>query len=373
MKALLLIGALLGAGIAPESAREAEREWSRITPPLAVEWPRDHGAHLAVRTEWWYVTGELETDSGDARFGFQVTVFRQGLDPNPPRANDAPLRARHALAAHVVLTDLHTNTTHHVERLRRIGAGLAWASETDLDVGVEDVTMRRDPDGTIHVTAGAREAGFALELALEPRKSVVMHGADGVSRKGAEPGNASAYATIPRLSVDGTLKLAWSTEGEQQREVRGEAWLDHEWGSSQLGAGVVGWDWFGVRLADERELMLYRLRLADGSASAFSSGTLVERDGTSRALAPADFEFVPSAPTWTSPATGASYPLRWRIAVPSAGIRGELAAIVESCEIDARASTGTIYWEGPAHFEGTTSGSAYLELAGYASSLAGKF
>lgn len=333
MKTLLLIGALLAAGFERESARE----WSRITPPLAVVWPRDHGAHLEMRTEWWYVTGELQADEGDARFGFQVTVFRQGLDPNPPRANDAPLRARHALAAHVVLTDLVTGTTHHVERLRRIGAGLAWASETDLDVGIEDVTMRRDPDGTIHVTAGAREAGFVLDLTLEPRKSVVMHGADGVSRKGAEPGNASAYASIPRLAVRGTL-----TRDGRALDVHGESWLDHEWGSSQLGAGVVGWDWFGLRLADERELMLYRLRLADGSASAFSSGTLVERDGTSRALAPADFEFVPSAPTWTSPATGASYPLRWRIAVPSAGIRGELAAIVESCEIDARASTGTI-------------------------------
>ncbi len=368
MKAELLICALFAAGFGRGTDSNTERAWSRVTPPLAVLWPRDHGAHLDMRTEWWYVTGELETDEGDARFGFQVTVFRQGLDPNPPRAGDAPLRARHALAAHVVLTDLRAGTTRHVERLRRIGAGLAWASENDLDVGIEDVTMLRDPDGTIRLAAGAREAGFALELALEPRKSVVMHGAEGVSRKGGEPGNASAYATIPRLSVRGTL-----TEGEHQRAVHGEAWFDHEWGSTQLGADVVGWDWIGLRLADERELMLYRLRRADGSASPFSSGTLIERDGTSRALAAGDFEFAPDATTWTSPASGASYPLRWRVAVPSAGIRGELAAMVESSEIDARASTGTIYWEGPARFEGTTSGSAYLELAGYASSLAGKF
>ncbi len=141
---------------------------------------------------------------------------------------------------------------------------------------------------------------------------------------------------------------------------------------SQLGPGVVGWDWTGLRLDDGRELMLYRLRRADGSPTEHSAGTLIEHDGTSRSLGLADFEFAPLS-TWTSPASDARYPLRWRIAVPSAGIAGELAARMDACEIDGRTSTGTVYWEGPAVLSGSVAGSGYLELAGYAASLAARF
>lgn len=342
------------------------QSWRAIEPPLAVAWPHDHGAHLDVRTEWWYATGEIATEDG-ARFGFQVTVFRQGLDPAAPAAGEAPLRARHALAAHVALTDVGAGSTRSFERLRRSGAGLAWASVSDLDVGVEDVAMRRGADGAFAVAAGSADTEFALELALSPAKPVVMHGATGVSQKGAERGNASAYASVTRLAVTGTLR-----EKDRARAVRGEAWFDHEWGSSQLGDGVVGWDWTRLRLDDGRELMLYRLRAADGSASSFSAGTVVERDGTSKSLGAGDFALAPLA-TWTGAATGARYPIRWRVTVPSAGVDGELAARVEDCEVDGRASTGTAYWEGPARLGGTAPGSGYLELAGYATPMTGRF
>ncbi len=340
--------------------------WRSIEPPLSVAFPRDHGAHLDVRTEWWYLTGEVEAADG-AQFGWQVTIFRQGLDPSAPGPHASSLRARHALAAHVALVDVKSGRLRHVERLRRLGDGLAWASEVDLDVGLDDASIRRDPAGALRVAAGALEAGFALELTLEPAKPLVMHGASGVSQKGPERGNASAYASITRWQVRGTLKLDGAS-----RDVRGEAWFDHEWGTSQLGAGVIGWDWTGLRLDDGRELMLYRLRNADGSASPFSAGTLVLADGSSRHLNAADFEFAPTG-TWRSPATQALYPVRWRIAVPSAGIAGELAARSDACEIDGRASTGTVYWEGPARLDGAAPGSGYLELSGYATSMAARF
>lgn len=359
-----LVGTIVLALLACASALAGD--WRRIEPPLALSWPRDHGAHLDVRTEWWYLTGEFEDEAGATR-GFQVTVFRQGLDARAPRPGDAPLRARHALAAHVALADVAAGKFRHVERLRRMGAGLAWASETDLDVGVEDVTIRRDADGTLLVAAGAREAGFALELALSPEKPLVVHGATGVSQKAAGAGNASAYQSFTRLALRGTLRL----DG-RDLAVRGAAWFDHEWGTSQLGEGVVGWDWAGLRLDDGRELMLYRLRRADGSPTPFSAGTLVERDGTARSLGLADFEFAPLS-TWTSPASGARYPLQWSVAVPSAGIRGEIAARLDACELDGRTSTGTVYWEGPVRMTGSVGGLGYLELSGYAGSMASRF
>jgi len=340
--------------------------WKRIEAPLVPEWPRDHGAHLDARTEWWYVTGDLVDPSG-TEFAFQVTIFRQGLEAGEAARGESPLRARHALAAHVTLTEVATGKFRQTERLRRMAAGLASASDSDLDAFVEDVAIRRTADGSFHAIAAAREVGFELDLSLVPAKPVVMHGATGISQKGAEPGNASAYASATRLVTRGTLRL----DG-RELAVRGEAWLDHEWGSSQLGAGVVGWDWTGVRLDDGRELMLYRLRRADGTPTAFSAGTLVAQDGTARHLALADFTFEPLS-TWTSAVTGARYPLRWRVVVPSAGIDGELSARVEPCEVDARTTTGTVYWEGPARLTGSVGGSAFLELAGYVDSLAARF
>lgn len=364
MRALCL--SLIALSSAFGAAPSDPDAWRRIEPPLATTWPRDHGAHLDVRTEWWYATGEIDGADGSTH-GVQVTIFRQGLDATPLAPGDAPLRAKHALAAHVALVDLASGELRHVERLRRLGAGLAWASESDLDVGLDDVSMERDPGGTIAITAGAREAGFALELRLAPAKPFVLHGATGVSQKGPERGNASAYASCTRLAVTGTLR-----RDGRETAVRGAAWFDHEWGTSQLGLGVVGWDWTGLRLDDGRELMLYRLRRADGTPSAHSAGTLVERDGSTRALGASDFAFEPIS-TWTSPATGARYPVRWRVAVASAGIEGTLAARVDACEIDGRASTGTVYWEGPARLSGASAGAGYLELSGYATSLASRF
>jgi predicted secreted hydrolase len=356
---VIALAALLLAGAGQDS-------WRPIEPPLDVAFPRDHAAHLDVRTEWWYVTGELE-DAGGARFGWQITIFRQGLDPSAVEPRSSALRARHALAAHVALVDVATGRLRHVERLRRLGDGLAWASVADLDVGLEDASIRRDPEGTLVARGGALEAGFALDLTLEPAKAPVMHGAEGVSQKGPERGNASAYCSFTRLRARGRLTL----DGVG-RDVRGEAWFDHEWGTSQLGAGVVGWDWTGLRLDDGRELMVYRLRLADGSASPFSAGTIVAADGTTRHLRAGDFLLAPAG-TWRSPATQAEYPVRWRLSVPSAGIEGELAARTPACEIDGRASTGAIYWEGPARLGGTSPGSGYLEMSGYATSMAARF
>lgn len=341
-------------------------EWQRIEAPLVPQWPRDHGAHLETRTEWWYVTGDLVDERG-TEFAFQVTIFRQGLEPGEPTRGESPLRARHALAAHVTLTEIATGKFRKAERVRRMAAGLAATSTADLDAHVEDVAMLRATDGSFHVVAAAREVGFELDLGVVPTKPIVMHGASGISRKGPEPGNASAYASATRLATQGTLRL----DGRELR-VRGEAWFDHEWGSSQLGAGVVGWDWTGMRLDDGRELMLYQLRRADGTATPFSAGTLVAKDGTARHLALADFTFEPLS-TWTSTATGARYPLRWRVVVPSADIDGELSAKVDTCEVDARTTTGTVYWEGSARFTGSVGGSGFLELAGYVDSLAARF
>ena len=339
-------------------------DWARIVPPLALTFPADHGAHPAFRTEWWYTTGLLADDGGH-RFGFELTFFRQGIDPASPAPGSSRLRARQVLAAHLAVVDVSHRRTRFAERVARAAGGLAAAAEGDLDVFVDTWEMRRLPTGVLVLEAADRDSGIAVSLELEPEKPLVLEGDGAVSRKGPEPGNASAYVSFTRLAARGRLTL----DG-RERFVRGEAWFDHEWGTTELAGGTVGWDWLGLRLEDGRELMAYRLRRADGSAAPESAGTIVGRDGTPRHLAANELTVEPIS-WWRSPRTGARYPARFRVVVPAAGLALETRAVLPDAELDARASTNTVYWEGPVDVTGTVGGEGYAELTGYWQPLSG--
>ena len=340
--------------------------WKRHAPPFTPSFPADHGVHADFRSEWWYATGEFATSAGE-RFGYQLTIFRIGLEPGLPEPGEAYWSARQLYSGHLALTEIGAQKTRCAERAGRANGALAGAREGELDAWIGDWRIARDPaSGALHALGRAREIGVALDLVLAPAKPLVMHGPGGLSPKGTEPGNASAYASFTRLATQGTLEL----DG-RELAVRGESWFDHEWGSSQLGKDVAGWDWFGLRLEDGRELMLYRLRRADGSALPVCAGTLVRADGSSRPLEAGEVAIAASA-TWTSPRSRGVYPARWKVSIPAEQLEFELVPRVPDCEIDGRRSTGVVYWEGPVALEGSVKGSGYAELTGYAGSLAGR-
>jgi predicted secreted hydrolase len=348
------------------TAAEEAPQWRRVTGPPELDFPRDHGAHFDHRTEWWYVTG-LVDDDRDRRYGFQITFFRQGLEPGDPKPGASKLRARQIIAAHLAVADVSRQQFYHSERVRRVAGGLAGASQTDLEVWLDNWRMMRSDDGAIAITAHDPDRGLILDLELRPQRALVRHGDRGYSRKGEALGNASVYLSWTRLQVAGEIEIE-----DARRPVRGAAWFDHEWGTSQLGGGVVGWDWFSLRLDDGRDLMLYRLRQADGTAAPHSSGTVVEVDGTASTLAKDDVE-IEVLERWTSPDTGASYPIRWRLQVPARDIDLEVRALLAAAELDGSATTGVIYWEGPVRAEGSQGGEGYVEMTGYAGTLEGRF
>jgi predicted secreted hydrolase len=364
MLRLLVLLAVLAA-TSPAAADKAA-SWREVTAPPELVLPRDHGAHPDTRTEWWYVTGIVDDDDG-RRYGFQITIFRQGLAAGAAAPGSSTLRARQIAAAHLALADIGGQRFHHAERLRRSGGGLAGWSTADLEVWLDDWSMRRGDDDTITVEARDGEVGIGIGLELRPLKPIVHHGDRGHSQKGPAPGNASANLSWTRLGVVGRLEVEGRTI-----DVSGHAWFDHEWGTSQLGAGVVGWDWFSLRLDDGRDLMVYRLRRADGTADRHSSGTVVAADGTPTRLARDDLEIEPLK-WWTSPTTGGRYPTRWRLRVPSRSIDLEITALLPAAELDGRSTTGVVYWEGPVEATGSARGEGYVELTGYAGSLEMRF
>ncbi|HET8539941.1 MAG TPA: lipocalin-like domain-containing protein [Anaeromyxobacter sp.] len=362
MRSSLLALALAAAAARPEAFRPAD-------PAHRWEFPRDHHAHPGYRTEWWYLTGSLE-DAADPsrRFGFQLTFFRLGLAPRAP-ALDSAWAAADAVMAHLAVTDVAAGTHHFSEVVWRAtpllggfppppDALLAWARAPAGTGGRWTLSLE---GGAFRLAARDDARGLALELSARPAKPVALQGPNGLSRKSADARHASLYASITRLATEGTLAA-----GGRSYRVRGESWMDQEVGSSQLAPDQVGWDWWSLRLADGRDLMMYVLRRADGAPS-WRTATLVERDGRVRVLGPEEWS-VRSAGTWTSPATRAVYPAGWDIAVPGAGVRVTATPLVAAAENVSALVPGLSYWEGPVGLTGAggvRDGDGYVELTGY--------
>jgi predicted secreted hydrolase len=334
--------------------------FSRATAPRAFSFPADHGAHDGYRTEWWYFTGNLDGAAGDS-YGFELTFFRFGL-PVEPAARESRFASDAIWMAHFALTDVAAESFVADERLSRETLGLAGVTLEPLRIWVEDWSA----DGTFDrgegsVVLRASTSAAAIELKLRGFERIVLQGEQGLDRKGPEPGNASYYYSAPRLSVTGTVRVG----DRAPDEVTGAAWMDREWGTSALSAGVAGWDWFALQLGDGRDLMFYRLRRTDGSASPFSSGTLTDATGATRRLRAADVE-LEVAELWRSSASGVTYPVAWRMVVPSERLELTITPALRDQEL----RLSVRYWEGAVEIAGRAGdeevrGRGYLELAGY--------
>jgi predicted secreted hydrolase len=328
--------------------------------------PNDHGPHPEFQTEWWYWTGQLLCDDG-RRFGFQLTFFRRGLAPGDPPFGEG-LTTYQVYFAHLALTDVAARRHTFAERFARGAGGLAGAEGRPFAVWLEDWRAEAtNADGSA-VSLRATDGGLTLDLALEAQKPLVAHGDGGLSPKSETPGNASYYVGYTRLSVRGRLAA-----GGRESDVAGEAWFDHEWSTSALGPGAVGWDWFSLQLDDGRELAFFQIRREDGSLEPVSGGTLVERDGRTRRLRLEDVA-ADVLEHWRSPKTRAVYPSRWRLRVPAA----ELDLVVEPWLEAQEMRTSFVYWEGAVRVSGSAGGrrvggQGYVELTGYARSMQGVF
>ena len=328
-------------------------EYRQALPGYRYSFPRDHFAHPEFRTEWWYYTGNLRGGDG-RRFGFELVFFRQAQRRGASE-NQSVWRVDDLYLAHLALTDFVARRFRYRKRLNRAGPGIAGASMEPGRIwnGNWSAEIAEDRHS---LTAVADEFRFTLEL--RPEKAPVIHGLNGVSQKAGGPGKASHYVSFTRLAVSGAVQVEGS-----RHEVTGSAWMDHEWFTSQLEPEQVGWDWFSVQFDDRTELMLFQLRRKDGTVEPYSSGTYVGPDGRTRHLSFREFSLEPLE-SWTSPKTGARYPVRWRILVPPLGMRLECAAALNDQEIPAE-GVGPGYWEGAVTYTGSHTGRGYLEMTGY--------
>jgi predicted secreted hydrolase len=349
-----------GAGQGPGSATP----FRQALPGYRFEFPRDHFSHPAFQTEWWYYTGNLRARDG-RRFGFELTFFRQAVEtPGPGDASRpaSPWDVRDVFLAHFALSDIDGRNFHHAERTNRAGPGLAGADGAAGEIWNGNWSARIE--GERH-RVRAVASGFEIDLALDSLKPPVIHGVNGVSQKAEGAGQASHYVSLTRLAATGAI-----TVDGRRAEVEGSAWMDHEFFTNSLGRDQRGWDWLGLQLDDGTELMLYRLRRADGTADRFSAGTLVEKNGRAVHLGVDDFTFAPLTETWTSATSRATYPVAWRVGVPGRGLDFEIGTPLASQELVGRRGFTPTYWEGAVRASGSRRGAplggvGYLEMTGY--------
>jgi predicted secreted hydrolase len=328
------------------------------------QFPRDHGAHPEFQTEWWYYTGNLADEDG-RRFGYQFTIFRRAIAPTT-YDTDSEWRANQVYMAHFTVSDIQSDRFYHQQRFSRGSAELAGATaEPRYRVWLENWQVLAVNDDATLTTISADAGDFAVNLNLEQIKPPALQGENGLSPKSADVGNASYYYSLSRLITEGTITI----NGDEHR-VSGASWMDHEFSTSALAGNAQGWDWFGLHLDDNRELMLGQIRLSDGGREPAFGGLLVNPDGSTRYLKAEDFTFEVTN-TWTSPHTDATYPAGWNISI-DIGEDEPLNITLTPLMSDQELHTDPSYWEGAVQISGDATGYGYAELTGYAQAMTGR-
>lgn len=323
--------------------------------PRTLNFPRDYGAHPDYRTEWWYMTGWL--GQGMQAIGFQVTFFRsRTLHPEDNPSRFAP---RQLMFAHAALALPQEGKLRHAEIAGRAGPAGASFQIADTDLSLAGWRLHRTKDDHYKLVIPTED--FNLSLEAIPPKEPVLRGDGGYSLKGPSPELASYYYSRPQLKVLAQLELK-SPKGGSAVNTSGFAWFDHEWSSSLLMTGAVGWDWIGINLLDGSSLMAFRIRDAAGK-TLFAEWDW--RDALGRVLEKHQAVSWEPVGQWRSPRSLVTYPAGFKLRV--AKREWTLQPLMADQEVDARASTGGFYYEGAVELKenGKTLGRGYLELTGY--------
>lgn len=337
----------------PGAFRKADR-------PLPLTFPEDFGPHLGFQTEWWYYTGNLESETGRP-FGYQLTWFRRALTPREPAASpdqsNSSWRSNQFYFSHFTISDIEAQEFYPHERFSRDAVQLVGATANPYHVWLQDWEITETPDHTLHLQAEAEDVG--LQLTLEQTLPPILQGDRGYSVKGPEPGSASYYYSQVQQPSTGTVRI-----GEQIYPVEGLSWTDHEYSTSALSPGTAGWDWFSLQFDDRTALMIYCLRQEDGQILPVSRGSYIDAQGDLIPIFPEDWH-IDVKDQWRSPA-GTQYPSRWRIQIPKLALTLEGQPMMANQELNV----STTYWEGAVQFTGqhhdqAVTAKGYVELTGY--------
>lgn len=335
------------------------------TRSIMPNFPLSHGFILGDAYLWYY-TGNFTADNGD-HYGYQLTFFRRALLPTKDRiTRESEWAVTQIYFAHFALTDVDGNSFNYSERFARNGVGLAGSESSPYRVWLENWSVEEIQPGQYQLSA--QDKNISLNVILTDQKGPVPQGVEGYSQKGLGTENASYYYSQTRLKTTGSIQI-----GERSIRVTGLSWKDHEYSTSALSDGQIGWDWFSIQLDNDMEIMLFYLRRENGSIDPFSSGTIIYPDGSTQALSIDDFS-ISIHDTWISPNTGAEYPSSWHVSIPQILTELEIQPYMQDQEL----LLSFVYWEGAVKINGNVegqivSGNGFIEMTGYFLSMEGEF
>ena len=346
--------------LATDQSQATANEFARAYEPDPLTFPQDLGPHEDYQTEWWYYTGNLAADNG-REFGYQLTFFRRGLTPGQEQGS-SDWRTNQIYFSHFTISDINNQQFYPHERFSRGAEALAGAQATPYRVWLEDWSAEQVGPDQVHLVATASDV--ALDLTLTQTLPPVPQGDRGFSPKGPEPGNASYYYSIVQQQTEGTVTIAGDTI-----PVTGKSWKDHEYSTSVLSEGTVGWDWFSLQLDNGSALMLFALRKDGETELQIADGKFVAADGSETRIFPGDCQ-VNVLDTWRSPTSGANYPNQWHVEIPKINLSLDGQPLMPNQEL----SVSTTYWEGATAFSGSLAdqpvkAKGYIEMTGYTSSI----
>ncbi len=323
----------------------AEAEgFAQVMPNPTITYPDALNMHPDYRIEWWYVTANLESDSGK-RFGVQWTLFRQANSPAPQREGWAN---QQLWLGHVGIT--HADQHLFAERYARGGIGQAGIMMPQFHAWIDDWSLKALDEEAQFLAVSAADEGFHYQLSLSKTGPYILQGDQGFSVK-SDQGQASYYMSLPFLDAEGSITL-----GDETFSVTGQAWIDREWSSQPLAEDQQGWDWFSLHLDNGDKLMLFRLRHAHENH--YFSGTYISANGNAYPLRP---EQIQMRPLTEHKVAGRQVPVEWHLTLDD----HQLDVTTRPLNPNSWMATGIAYWEGPITFSGTHSGRGYLEMTGY--------
>lgn len=329
------------------------------------KFPEDLGAHPEYLTEWWYYTGNLLTEDG-RHFGYQLTFFRRAISDQFEISSTSEWASNQIYLAHFAVTDTSSNQHYVFDQISRGSAGLAGTAVDPLfSIWLKDWQIVQLEDNVYRMKAGSDDV--EINFILTDLKGISFHGDAGLSQKGSEIGNASYYFSQTRLETMGTIRIS-----NEEFNVKGFSWMDHEFGTSTLGSNQIGWDWFSIQLDNNTEINLFQIRQEDGSISEFSSGTIIYPDVKTENLENDEFK-IEVLETWQT-SDQIKYPNKWDINIEQMNLKMEITPVIDDQEMNLFFR----YWEGAVRINGTfngqdISGYGYVELTGYAQSMQGVF
>ncbi len=307
--------------------------------PETLRWPADHAAHPTQFAEVWLFAGLLETTGGE-RYGFQLALFRLGLEAEPPVRRSAWATSQ-LYRGHLIISST-SGLLHASERYSRAALGLSGSDPEPARVWLEDWQVVFDWPHAIRVQAGERDHGLALDLAPQISEPLPLAG----------PGYRGYW--LPALRVDGELILPSGPV-----PVTGHALLDRLWGRSlPLGAGQLAQSRLWLALADGRAVRCSRLQRRSGGGTPLGECLVRERDGVVRRFDRRELDFAPRDDGWRV-VGGVNYPLNWRLSLGTE----PLEALITPLSVEQAPPFGIPLWSGIVQ---TTGGWGLLELSNFA-------